>query len=996
MSARAIAIAAAACSLSLRAELLPIRSYTMADGLPTDQIDGIVQDSRGFLWFLTPEGLARFDGYRFTNFGKEQGLPGRAAQAFLETRSGDYFVGTAGGLSKFRPGTGKNQIVTFRLGDKPPENSVTALFESSSGRIWAGTWNGLFEMLKDGKFRRQPLPDPPQGWSGVEVSDIGEDRCGKLWLASIFGIYAIGKDGAVEWIDKGHGLPHEVVNTVVRARDGKLWAGGRGGLILMNDGCDTGRPSVQRIYPADLGRDIRAVVEGSDGALWLATENGINRLLPDGSSQHLSRAQGLIDRGFFSLLLDKSGDIWAGTEGAGLMNIRPGGFRTFREQDGLRSDRVWSVFGDRMGAVVAVTGSEDQTRWLLNVFDGARFVSMPAPKTFADHRTWGNDRILLESRTGEWWAATNLGLCRYSPGNTASLRDRPPEACYFPDRDVFQIFEDSKGGIWAAAQSKSGDRLMRWDPLKKAVNTFEDYPRHPTLGKSFAEDRQGNIWIGLWSPGDLFRYDGRMFSRFTAKDGVPPGTIYSLLIDSGGRLWIGAEGGLGLVENPGDAKFKVRAYQQSDGLSSNHVRALVEDRQGYLYAGTAAGVDRLDPKTGHVKHLSAADGLARGQMQSAFRDREGNLWFATSQGLSRLAPSTPHVLRNPVVVITDLKTGGVPFPVSPRGETSIQRIELEPSRNQLQVEFVAFTGEPEDNLRYAYKLESTDSEWSPPRRDHMINYAALGAGKYRFLVKAINSDGLESATPAEVDFTVLPPLWRRWWFEALALSALASIVYLLHRYRVSQIVALERMRTTIATDLHDDIGAGLSQIAILSEVARAGMNRDDRLPQESMQKVSGLARELVDSMSDIVWSIRAEPDGFHSLVTRMREFAIDLLVSQGIEFELRTPHAGDSVRLSLEARRQLFLMFKECIHNVGRHSGCTQVVAMLEVEEKDITLSVEDNGKGLNPEEKPRGTGGNGIPGMRRRVESLGGSIQFISQPGAGCTVSIRVPAGRS
>jgi signal transduction histidine kinase len=365
--------------------------------------------------------------------------------------------------------------------------------------------------------------------------------------------------------------------------------------------------------------------------------------------------------------------------------------------------------------------------------------------------------------------------------------------------------------------------------------------------------------------------------------------------------------------------------------------------------------------------------------------------------LSRLVPVASRPLLTPSILITGLQTGGVPYPVSPRGETFISHIQLEPYRNQLQVEFVAFTGEPEENLRYAYKLADTNSDWSPLRRDHLINYAALAAGKYRFLVKALNSDGLESVVPAEVDFTVLPPFWRRWWFEGLALAAVASIVYLLHSYRVAQIVSLERMRTSIATDLHDDIGSGLSQIAILSEVARAGVGRGDRLPLESLERVGALARELVDSMSDIVWSIRSEPDSFDSLVARMREFAIDLLVSQGIGFELRTTHLGEHVNLSLQVRRQLFLMFKECIHNAARHSGCTRVVAMIEVADRDLVLTVEDDGKGLNTGEKPPGlTGGNGIPGMRQRAQSLGGSIQFTSQPGAGCKVSIRVPTGRN
>jgi len=219
-----------------------------------------------------------------------------------------------------------------------------------------------------------------------------------------------------------------------------------------------------------------------------------------------------------------------------------------------------------------------------------------------------------------------------------------------------------------------------------------------------------------------------------------------------------------------------------------------------------------------------------------------------------------------------------------------------------------------------------------------------------------------------------------------------------HRYRMTQMVNLERIRTTIATDLHDDIGASLSRIAVLSEVARAGVNGDNPRTQESLERVAVLARELVDSLSDVVWSIRAVPDGLDSLVSRMREFALDLLAGQGIDFELRAPQAGQKVQdLDLQARRHLLLMFKECIHNISRHSGCTAVRAELQVLDREILLTVEDNGKGLTTREAPpAGSGGNGIPGMRRRAEMLGGSVQFVSQPGEGCKVFMRLPLHRS
>jgi signal transduction histidine kinase len=379
------------------------------------------------------------------------------------------------------------------------------------------------------------------------------------------------------------------------------------------------------------------------------------------------------------------------------------------------------------------------------------------------------------------------------------------------------------------------------------------------------------------------------------------------------------------------------------------------------------------------------------------RDRSGALWFATKQGLSRLVPTEDRPQISPRVFITDLRIGGAPYPLSQRGEAQVSPFELKPSQNQLQIEFVGLNYEPGEMLRYSYKLDGADSAWSPPRSQLAVNYASLSGGTYRFRVKAVTSEGVESASPAGIDFTVLLPVWRRWWFESLVAALVAALVFAAHRYRVTQMVNLERMRTAIATDLHDDIGSSLSQIAVLSEVARAGVNGDNPRTQESLQRVAVLARELVDSLGDIVWSIRSVPDGLDSLLTRMREFALDLLAGQGIDFELRSPDPGQTgARLSLQARRHLFLMFKECIHNAARHSGCTAVAAELKIGEREIMLTVTDNGKGLpSGDESHVFSGGNGIPGMRQRAETLGGDVRLLSRPGEGCTVSMRLPLPR-
>ncbi|MGA3186611.1 MAG: two-component regulator propeller domain-containing protein [Bryobacteraceae bacterium] len=987
MNFRAITLGFVLFSFFLKAELLPVRTYTTADGLAADSIYGIVADSRGFLWFCTTEGLSRFDGYRFITYGVEEGLPHREIDSLIETRSGDLWIGTPLGLSRIA-NTG---FTNHRIAPEAAANDIGPLLQTRSGAILASTEAGLFEWTDPAHFHRKEL-------SGIEkltITDMAEDRTGDLWLATTTGIYVYGPGGFVQYFDMKNGLPGNWAQVLLFDSKGRLWAGVRGGLAMITRGV-AGSWSVEKVYtyPSSLvGFDVKALHEGSDGSLWVGTQFGISRLSwGNGDSpriENLTRDQGLSDRTILSLAEDQAGNIWAGTEGAGVMRIDRVGFTTYREQDGLATDRVFSVFGDRAGDLLTVTAGPGKKTHAVNIFDGVRFHSV-APGVFADNPTWGYDRILLQSRTGEWWAATNRGLCRFGSAKPQDLNRRNPRTCYTNDT-VFRIFEDSQGGIWASGQSKPGNRLMRWDPRTNKMFIFP-VPRFPggrtdDLVSAFAEDRQGNIWMGLWA-GGLYRYDGHRFHYFKKSDGLPGGTVNALLIE-GDTLWIGSNGGLSKIAATNGPQARIETYNTAHGLASNTVVCIISDLQGRIYAGTGKGIDRLEPKTGHIRHFSSANGLAHGGFRSAFRDRSGSLWFATSQGLSRLIPSEDRAVAQPRILITDLRIGATSYPVSQLGEAHVSRLELKPSENQLQVSFVGIDYEPGDTLRYTYKLEGADSGWSPPRSGHSVNYAALSGAKYHFLVKAVTSDGLESTVPAEIDFIVLPPLWRRWWFESLALALAVAGVFSAHRYRVAQAVSLERIRTMIATDLHDDIGASLSQIAILSEVARVNATANGREP---LERVATLARELVDSMGDIVWSIRAEEQGTESLVRRMREFAIDLLSSQGIDFELRT-QIENNMQLSLQARRQVFLIFKESIHNAARHSRCTAVVAELKIADQDAVLTIEDNGTGLRPEEKT--SGGTGISNMRRRSQELGGRMQLTSKPGGGCSVAIQFPVRR-
>jgi ligand-binding sensor domain-containing protein/signal transduction histidine kinase len=996
----AILIVVAAVPVLLRAELLPIKTYTTADGLPSDRISSIVADSRGFLWFSTPEGLSRFDGYHFVNYGVDEGLPDGTVVAFCEGRSGDRWIATTRGLSRLAARGQAGRFTDVSLGPEAAGSSIVALARSRSREIWVATESNLFEWTDQGRWRRRDVP------SGFQhITALAEDTHGSVWVGTTTGIVVIDESGAVQTFTPLQGLPGRWVQTLFQDAEGRMWAALRGGLAQFRVEA-AGRRTLAKVYTDELaGTGVIAVTEDSDKSLWVGTSQGISRLRweSDGDPriETLTRAQGLSDREITALAEDQAGNMWVGTESAGVMRIGRVGFTTYREQDGLSSDRVWSVVEGRAGELLAVTIPEVKQRSKsVDIFDGGRFRTM-APSTFADNPTWAWNQVLLQSASREWWAATAEGLCRFDAVRAADLDRRRPRTCYLPDTTAFSVFEDSRGDIWSSAQSAQGDRLVRWN---RATDTLEEFahPRVPAdpsraqaddLVTVFAEDRHANIWMGLYK-GGLYRYDGQEFRHFEERDGVPTGAVLALLATDSG-LWIGSNGGgLGRIADTASAHPKIEVYTRATGMSSDIIECLVEDRVGHIYAGTGKGVDRLDPTSDHIRHFSTADGLARGQFHGAARDRSGALWFATTLGLSRLIPGDDPRPLAPRIFITSLRLGGEDYAVSQLGAERIAAPDLNPSQDQVQVEFVGIDYEPGAVVRYSYKLEGADTSWSAPRDQQSVSFAALRAGTYKFLVKAVTSDGAESVSPAEVDFVVLAPIWKRWWFMSLMATALATLVLAAHRYRVAHIVSLERMRTDIATDLHDDIGASLTQIAILSEVARVG--GDGRGPSEPLERVGTLARELVDSIGDIVWSIRSEPDGWDSLVRHMREFALDVLGSQGIDFELRAPSSQDDVHLTLQLRRQLFLMFKECVHNAARHSRGTAVEADLHRAHGEVILAVEDNGLGSDAgEQTPGPEGGTGIQGLRRRAQSLGGRVDWILTPGRGCRVEIRIPLRR-
>jgi ligand-binding sensor domain-containing protein/two-component sensor histidine kinase len=1014
-----------------QAQQLPVRTYTTADGLPRDLILRIVRDSHGFLWFCTGDGLSRFNGYEFTTYGVEHGLSNPRVNDLIETRSGVFWVATEGGVSRFNPSPLRNGqpqsrslFTVYPVGEEPMSNRIGVLHEDHSGKIWAGTDEGLFRLDEangQSTFRRVALDDQM-------VVAIAEDDEGSLWMSTTTGLARRLPDGRMIRYAIRPSAVGDLLTSLLFDREGRLWVGHRGGaglfvlkpqpatsvtagseiVHLRLAQCGIAAHSLDQhvrlpVAPGDLcqfttadglaGPIVVGISQSSDGRIWIGTTGGLTEFV-DWRFRSYTTALGLSNPAVGTPVEDRDGNLWLGSL-TGATKITWSGFTTFGKAEGLADLRITSIIENRRGELCSISVEND---FFVNCFDGRRFNAIK-PQFPSEIRSfgWGTNQVTFQDHTGEWWVPTTSGLCHFPRvASFEQLAHTSPKAVYthqrgeLPGNDVFRLFEDSRGDVWISTAGNIRNAVVRWERATDSFHTYSDSEGLPSfsLATAYSEDAAGNLWLGFYD-GGLARYRDGKFQLFARSDGVPDGLIRSLYLDQVGRLWVATDsGGVARLDDPQADRPRFVSYTIADGLSSNSVWCITEDVLGRMYFGTTRGLDRFDLKTKHIRHYTKAEGLASNAVTSAFRDRQGTLWFGTDLGLSRLVPGPDAPQQQPPILISGLRIAGDVQAISALGETEMSGLVLNPAQNQLSIDFVGLGFGAGEALKYQYKLVGAREEWSAPTDQRTINYASLSPGKYRFMVQAVTADGIISPKPATITFTILPPLWQRWWFITLAVLLVGLTSATIIRNRVTRLIELERVRTRIASDLHDDIGSGLSRIAILSEVARHQVNAEAPIG-EPLAVIATASRDLVDSMSDIVWAINPNKDHLSDLVQRMRRFASDLFTARQIEFRFHAPGEDHALKIGADVRRQVFLIFKEAVNNIARHSACTEAEIELRIEGGWIALRLADNGPGFDPAQLNEGQG---LASMRGRAQGLGGELQINSNNGSGTTVLLRVP----
>ncbi|AYA37402.1 hypothetical protein D3Y59_10265 [Hymenobacter oligotrophus] len=995
------------------AQNLTFRTLTSQNGLSENNVYAIAQDQRGFLWLATQDGLNRYDGASFRVFRSDPQVRGSLGSNFVlalaTDKKGGVWVGTGGGgLACFDPLTERFRIYETGGPGTLADNFVRAVYADGQGRIWAGTEGGLHLLnAATGKFRLfKHGPGVSGSVRGNSIRSIAQSSDGRVWVGTGEGRISYANEQTGELVPLAGWQHGDAIKDLEPTRSNGLWvATEHMGLYYL--GLNNNQqvhyqhePGTEGGLPSD---DIRNLLVDSQQNLWVGTAAGMCRYNARTNAFEVWRHQQNAPRGLptdkvHSLFEDRSGLYWVGTEhGLSSFDPRP---NAFAQPIPLRvTGSVWAI-------------AEDARR---NLWFGSEALGLhrlePRTGRITTYRHNENDpeslpedfiRALLPDRDGRLWVGTqSQGLACLDPatGRFRRFRHNPADPTSLSDDFIRCIYQDKQGRLWVGTEGG----LNLFDPVSGRSAVYRHNPRDPrSLSSNFVrcvfQDKRGRIWVGVGG-GGLSLFDPRTghCRAFRANQTDPHSLsnnfVRCMLEDEQGRLWLGTEGG-GLTCMVDAEKGRFVTYRERQGLPNNVIYGMSADGRGGLWMATNKGIAQFTPSTGKFRTYDTRDGLPQDEHNAGayLRAADGRLLFGGPNGVVAFYPTA--VRHNPVpppVVLTRFRKFNQPSELD-TSITESREIRLTPRDYLFSIEFAALNYRLPDKHRFMYKLENFDDTWIDAGNQHQATYTNLDPGTYTFRVRAANNDGVWSPSGTALRLIVEPPWYQTWWFRILASWFVFGLLFLAYRVRVSQLLALERVRHNIARDLHDDMGSTLSSISILSQLARTHQQRGSvEQSSQLLEQIGESSRRMLDSMDDIVWAINPAHDSMESVTSRMRSFASDVLEARGIDFIFKVAPEVTEHRLPMRARREFFLLFKEAVNNLAKYSKAEFASIKLDYENRNLVLRVDDNGVGFDPNAPAQG-GGNGMTNMRSRAAAIKADLHIDTAPGQGTKLQLRVP----
>jgi ligand-binding sensor domain-containing protein/two-component sensor histidine kinase len=1004
---------------------------TTDNGLSHKEVYEVIQDKKGFLWFLTGNGLNRYDGYNFKIYSYDpldsNSLTGGWFYSLVQDKNGILWMnGEAEGIFSFNPVTEK--FFHFRRNTQNKnslmDDRTQGLVADQKGNIWIATQSGLDKLdpLTNTFTHITHQPYKETNLSDNYISAITIDEEDNLWLATAnpgLDYFNTKTQKLIQHFNFGSSSdPIEDWNIHPYAadvgRNGNVWIGSR------NDGfyCYNTRTKkithfqYEKNNPYSLSDNgVYKIFEDKSGNLWMGTDGA------GGSIEYYDHTSGRFyhqqfdDIQHLDFFEDNSGKVWISTMN-GIYTASPPHkkFESYQHNEAdiysLSGNYVYSFLRDRSGNMLVGANT-------VNVFDTATKKFTPLALNGLSGLLLQNCFVLtiFQDSKNTLWFATVFGLFSYDPVTKAQhwYRSKDKDSTSLGAESCTGIFEDSKGRYWVTTW---GGGFEAFDPVAGKFRYFKVHEGENSISTnsvgSIFEDSRGILYIGAWNGGLVtFNPDKETFKIYRHQvhnPNSPSSDIAQNFLESKkGIIWFCTIGGGVNAFDPLTEKF--RSFTRKDGLCSNDVLTIVADNSGKYWVATQNGLSCFTPPENafdssskfHFRNYNKSDGMPGNNLtlSGAYKDADGKLYFGTdSYGFFCFRPEDLKDNNyNPPVYITDLKLFNTS--IRPRDPDSIlkepieltKQITLSYDQNDLSLEFTALNYIHPEKNQYQYKLENYNKDWiNTDATRRFANYTNLNPGKYIFRVRATNNDGVWSPQEASLVIIITPPFWQTWWFRTIIALAAIALVYGIYRYRLQQVLRFQNIRNRIASDLHDDIGSTLNSISVYSEVAR----NDPDKRNYSLNMIGESSRKVIDAMSDIVWTINPDNDSFEKIILRMRSFAYNLFRAKNIEFNFRADESLNHLKLSLEKRRNFYLIFKETINNLIKYSKAKRVQISLVHNSHSVILLIRDDGIGFNASQN---FNGNGLANIRKRAKEMNAQIDIESGEGFGTSVQLTLKA---
>lgn len=951
------------------------RHYDTEDGLSNNIVYDIIQDHEGFIWLATENGLNRFDGYEFKKYfysvEDTSSLSSNIVRSIVEDKKGNLWIGTYNGLNLFNR---KTQSFT-RFIELPSKDvnrlDLQQLVIDKKGRIWFCTLEttGWFDTeTKEFHF----FPEIEQPFS------ITLDPSNDVWIQSFEGeLYRyFVEEGRLSKINSDKSSSQFPI--LKGDHSGKFWSFSDSDLSKLIE-------NWERIPTTPQPRKL---FERSKEELIIATNAGLFSFISNKKELtkiDFGEKSSSLSNSIRSVFQDKNGGLWVGTLN-GVFHFDPyqKPFSHINIIDEI-SDVIMGLHPVEENLFIN-TFSRGLKRYDL-VTKEVDDIVLNQPQKEGFYQIW--DIEWVSGSDFPIWLATNEGLFLFNQESKAlkpiSL-DQDGEK--FPV--TFSIENTNEDYVWISSLT------ALYKLSKKSGKIEQGITVDGNIVSSIQDIQVYNNTVLVATEGEgIFLYDSEKSDFLTPLAKLIPEAsslltlpIWDIFLSVRDVIWIGTNQGLFKLDNDLSELVGI----SSTILSNRVVFSIEEDELGNLWMGTEKGLIRFNPKTEEVLEFNKSDGVNNIEYnrRSVAKTKNGALFFGGVEGVTLFDPK--RVITNPIppdVHILDAKVITSDSVFVPEGFHEAN-ILLPWDKNTLEFDFVGLNYTNPSLNKYRYKLEGHDPDWVDSKTNRLARYAQLPHGDYTFKVQASNNDGLWNREGTSLSIKISPPFWRTIWFRILALITIALILWGIYRYRLSKLLELERVKLRIASDLHDEVGSGLSGIALTGDILQRQLEKGEIKP-ELIQRITKNSRVLASSLDAIVWLIDSKKETIGDLISKSLITAKDLIHDAELEIIDSVPKTEQSKVLNSLQRRNLFLLIKEALNNIAKHSEATHVILEFKIEGAELTIRIRDNGKGFDTKSLKRGRG---MGTMKIRAKELGAifSMKSKGDEGTEISVSIKIP----